>query len=201
MSLKVPKLSISQGQLLWSLSCGQEPPPGLVDEVRYFRALGIPFEEKSQAKGRGNRLTYGFDEIAELAIAFALLRRGVKKKDIAQQLTKDRGQLKRHLRHVFESQPEGALTSAWVKSRGTLKPILGDEVFWPVYDRNSETPGKIEFLKGRGLQSMRQGSVPVMHMANGEARELLPVTRILLEVIAWALEAPVTKHGPSPKAK
>src|SRR5579871_2990055 len=85
---KVFDTALSQGQLIWVLNHGEFPPEAkfqqLAAEIRYLRALGVPFEEAKRGLGRGNRLEYDFDEFVELCIAIAALRRGLRPKEVAE---------------------------------------------------------------------------------------------------------------------
>lgn len=197
MPAQIPDLSLSHGQVLWALSLGEAPSQRMVDGARYLRALGIPFSKKEQNTGRGNRLRYGFDELIELAIAFYYLRNGVRPKDIEEHLPKDRKKLRELCRQAFTEQPEKALESSWVKSRGQEIPLMGHQMFLPYHDRYSETPGKMEYREKAEVKKLQHITDPVTRMSNGKSQDAIPLTRLVLETVAWALEAPEVKTGPA----
>src|SRR5262249_802325 len=128
MTTEIPKLSLSHGQVLWALSHGMPASQETADQVRYLRLLGVPFGRDDLGMGSGNRISYRFEHLIELGLALFGLRRGVKPKDIAGMLVKNRAQLRRLYRQAFQEQPEAALKAEWVKSRGRIAPILGDEI-------------------------------------------------------------------------
>jgi hypothetical protein len=73
---------------------------------------------------------------------------------------------------------------------------LNNEIFIRLHDRYSDSPGRIETL---GLDEMKElkGFFVLAETYPGEkARTLLPLTRLALELVAWAREAPVLKPGP-----
>ena len=192
----IPDLSLSQGQALWALSQGQPPSQRMIDEARYLRMLGIPFSEEEQNTGRGNRLRYNFDHLCELAIAFYYLRHGLKPKDLGKYIPNVRKNLRKLCRQTFSEFPKWVFEAEWVKSRGKLPPTLPEQVFLQYHDRYSETPGKLVY-QDKKITDVRDFSDPVIHLPDGETREALPLTRVVFETIAWALEAPVLKTGPA----
>jgi hypothetical protein len=196
MTNSIPRLDLSHGQALWALSEGRPPSQMMVDEVRYLRLLGVPFDDDEQGKGRGNRVRYRFDHLIELGVALFSLRRGMKPKEVSEPLIKERKRLRGLYRQAFQEQPEGLIREEWVKSRGRMVPILGHEIFLRLPDRYSGSPGEIEIL---GQEDITNPGNPlgVTERYPGEtARTLLPLTRLVFELVAWALEAPETKPGP-----
>jgi hypothetical protein len=190
----LPKLSLSHGQVLYALARGQQADDALIDQLRYLRQLGVPFERSELGSGRGNRIRYRFEHLVELGVAVLALRRGLKPREVAGYLTTHRDDLRKLYRSAFRDQPEGALTSDWVKSRGRSVPGLANEIFLPLHDRYSETPGKFEVI-GPG-NADRDTLFGIEERYPGEqTRTLVPLTRLVLELVAWALEAPPTKPG------
>jgi hypothetical protein len=188
----VPRLSLSHGQVAWALSRGTPPNQLLLDQLRYLRQLGIPFRAGELGTGRGYRMRYGFDHLIELGVALFGLRRGMTPRDIAMLLVRNRAALRRAYRAAFAAQPPAAIDEPWVKSRGTT-PILADEVFL-LNDRHSAAPGTFEIVRianlGQIIAMVLEGEHP------GEAtRTLVPLTRLVLELVAWARDAPETKPG------
>ncbi len=189
-------LHLTFGQVAWALCAGQEPDPVTIDRLRYLRQLGVPFAK--EGGGSGNRRTYGFDELVECAIALYALRKQYKPKPIAKMMVSERKILRSTAREKFTELPQGALDASWVKSRGKERVMLDGEVFLRVHDRFSETPGKFECIAIEDIfkspDSMFGDEVETY--ANGEIRALVPLKRVMLIAVAWALEAPETRTGP-----
>jgi hypothetical protein len=194
--MEVPKLSLSHGQALWAVSHGSPASQPVIDQVRRLRQLGIPFGTDDLGIGRGSRAKYRFDHLIELGLALFGLRRGLKPTEVAAILIKNRSHLRRLFRQILQEQTEEALGAEWVKSRGRIIPLLADEVFVRLHDRYSEQPGKLEVL---GPGETNNPSVLfglAEHYPGDRARTLVPLTRLVLELIAWAKEAPETRPGP-----
>ena len=190
MSTEIPKLNLSHGQVLWALSHGMPASQDTIAQVRYLRLLGVPFGTEDLRIGSGYRISYRFEHLIELGLALFGLRRGLKPKDIAEMLTKNRAQLRRLYRQALQEQPQAALKAEWVKSRGRIMPFLGHEIFLRLHDRHSEMPGQFDVLgpdEALGRPEVYPGE---------QTRTLVPVTRLVLELVAWAMEAPATRPGP-----
>jgi hypothetical protein len=152
----------------------------------------VPFGTDDLRVGSGNRISYRFEHLIELGLALFGLRRGLKPKDIAGMLVKNRSQLRQLYRQAFQQQPEAALKEDWVKSRGRIAPLFGDEMFLRLHDRHSQAPGKFEVVGAD--QAIPLG---LTELYPGErTRTLVPLTRLVLELVAWAMEAPPTRPGP-----
>src|SRR5262249_26946814 len=191
----VPKLTLSHGQVLYALARGQNPDAVLIDQLRYLRQSGVPFDSSELGTGRGNRVSYRFKHLAELGVAVFALRRGLKPREVAGYLTKHRNELRTMYRKAFRDQPDGALTNDWVKSRGRIVPGLANEIFLRLHDRYSETPGKFEVVGPDKAADRKRLFEMVEHYPGEQARMLVPLTRLVLELVAWALEAPPTRPG------
>jgi hypothetical protein len=192
----LPDLHLTHGQVAWALSGGQPPTNQTLDQLRYLRQLGVPFTKEELGGGRGNRINYTFDHLIECGVALAGLRRGLRFREVAKILIEHREQLRATCRRAFEEQPPLALNAEWVKSRGRIRSLLENEIFIRLHDRFSETPGEYEIVYPQepGAESMI-GDI-VERYPGGEIRPMLPLTHLVLELVAWALEAPVAKTGP-----
>jgi len=177
------------------MSLGSAPEEKLLEQIRYLRQLGIPFDSSELGVGRGHRLRYGFDHLVETYLALVGLRRGVRPKNIAGFLVGDRKTLRRYYRQTYLEAPEGALEAEWVKSRGRAVPRLEPERWLRLHDRYAER-GKIEFLRSDEVTDPRDMMSMVERYPGEAARLLVPLTRLVLEVVAWAKEAPETRPGP-----
>jgi hypothetical protein len=171
------------------------PSPPLLDELRYLRQLGVPFTEAELGGGRGNRITYGYDHLIETGVAHFGMQRGMRPREIATYLVEHRNRLHLTYRKALREQPEGATEAEWVKSRGRLIPLLEDEIFLRLPDRQSETPGKFEVLEQHELQSILQIGMLAERFPGEETRTLVPLTRLVLQLVAWAKEAPEIRPG------
>jgi hypothetical protein len=194
--MEVPKFSLSHGQALWAVSSGSPASQQVIDQVRRLRQLGIPFGTDDLGIGRGSRAKYRFDHLIELGLALFGLRRGLKPTEVASILIKNRQPLRRLYRQILEEQSEEALAADWVKSRGQIIPLLADEAFVRLHDRYSEQPGKLDVL---GPEETNNPSGPfglAEHYPGERARTLVPLTRLILELVARAKEAPETRPGP-----
>ena len=192
----LPKFKLTHGQVARALSQGRPPEQKLLDQMRYLRHLGIPFTASELGMGRGNRARYGFDDLIEVGVGVAALRRGMTPKDIAGLLVKKRRELRRLYREAYLAQPDGALEAEWVKSRGKATPLLANERFLRLHDQYSEFPGRIEPIGQDEVSDPLQLFSLVERYPGEKLRTLLPLTRLVLELVAWALEAPETRPGP-----
>ncbi len=196
MPTPLPRLSLSHGQVAWALSLGQPPDEKILEQLRYLRILGVPFETSELGGGRGNRVRYRYEHLIEVGVALFGLRRGMRPREVAEMLVSQRRRLRRVYRKAFRDQPLAALEAPWVKSRGRSVPLLANEIFLRFHDRYSPAPGKVEQLAPAEI-----GMPPPTALAErypGEAaRTLLPLTRLVLELVAWASGAPEIKPGPT----
>lgn len=94
-------LSLSHGQvrhILWHLDLGSGEDEQAFDAVlKGFRRAGVPFAD---GPGPGSNVTYGFDELAELALAFVLRQQGLTLRHAAPLLVHARPQLRRLMREA-----------------------------------------------------------------------------------------------------
>lgn len=195
----LPKLSLSLGQVTWAMSLGRPPEQKLLQQIRYLRLLGIPFESSRQGTGRGNRARYSFEHLIELSLGVAALHRGMAPKDIAGLLVGHRKKLRALYRQAYCEQPAAALGAPWVKARGRMIPILAHELFLRLHDRFSEEPGKIEIIAREEIAHATQYFGLAEHRPGERARTLFPLSRLVLELVAWALVAPEMPRGRRPR--
>ena len=191
------QLSLTHGQVAWTLARGLPPTQELLDQLRYLRQLGVPFTKAERGGGRGNRIGYGFDHLIELGVALFGLHRGIRPGEMARILVDRRDEFRRLFRDVLAALPAGAFEADWVKSRGAIVPLISDEIFIRLHDRYSQKPGTVEFVPGDGFAAVIQLRAVTETYPGGEVRTLLPLTRLVLELVAWAREAPEIKPGRS----
>jgi hypothetical protein len=187
-------LSLTHGQVAWALARGRQPTALLLDQLRYLRQLGVPFSRHELGGGRGNRIRYGFDHLIELGVALFGLQRGMAPREMAGILVEHRAELRRCYRDILAALPASAFEAEWVKSRGAVVPIM-NETFLRLHDRYSERPGSCELVPGDPFDLLRQFATVTERYPGDELRTLLPLTRLVIELVAWAREAPEIKPG------
>lgn len=196
MSESIPNLHLTHGQVLWALSRGAPPTRTLLDQVRHLRRLGVPFRKSELGGGRGNRVYYRFEHLVELGVALFGLQRGMDPREVVVMVTRDRKFLRAMYRRAWMQQPATGIDAPWVKSRGAQIPFLGNELFLRMHDRYAEAPGKIEMVTPDELHDLRDLLALTEKYPGEQTRMLLPLTRLVLELVAWAKEAPELKPGP-----
>ena len=188
-------LHLTHGQVAWTLARGLPASRELLDQLRYLRQLGVPFAKDELGGGRGHRIWYGFDQLIELGVAVFGLRRGMAPREMTGMLVNHRAEFRQCFRDVVVELPAGAFEADWVKSRGAIVPLMRQEMFMRLHDRRSEKPGKFDLIAGDGFAAILQIGMVTEKYPGEEARTLLPLTRLVLEVVAWARAAPEIKPG------
>ena len=188
-------LSLTHGQVAWALARGQPPSDQLIDQLRYLRQLGVPFSKAELGAGSGNRIRYRFDHLIELGVAVFGLERGMRPREVAKILVGHRAEFRRFFRDTLAALPEDAFRAEWVKSRGAMVPFIKEERFLRLHDRYSERPGSFELVPGDSFDAFRQFATVTERYPGSDFKTLLPLTRLVLELVAWAREAPEIKPG------
>src|SRR5271165_1549939 len=109
MPTPLPRFRLSHGQVAWAVALGQAPDEKTLEQLRYFRLLGVPFEPSELGSGRGNRVRYGYDHLIEVGVALFGIRRGMRPREAAEMLISQRKRLRRAYRKAYRDQPPGAL--------------------------------------------------------------------------------------------
>lgn len=157
--------------------------------------MSIPHDEDKVGAGRGNRLLYRYEDIVELGVALYALHRGMKPSDIAIAIKQDRETYRKVFRDALEQLLEAELNADWVKSRGRIIPVYVNEMYLRLHARYSETPGRYEIVapdKAKSIEEMF--GLREVH-GDDEGIFLVPLTRLAIEYLAWAREAPEIKPG------
>lgn len=191
----LPDLDLTLGQILWAIRYGHEPDQHFRDQIRYLRLLDIPGASSTQASGPGKRIRYGFADLIELGLAVTGLDLGFRPKDIAAVLVGHREGMHRLYAETWLELPDAALSADWIKSRGRLKPIMADEVFLRLHDRRGKKWGQIDLVGPGQAGDPLPILEPVERFGNEAPRRLIPLKRLMLQWVAWALEAPDIKPG------
>lgn len=195
MPVPLPELDLTHGQAMWSLAYGQAPSQRLLDQARYLRQLEIPFTAKEQAVGRGNRLTYDYARLVETGFGLLGLSYGFRPRDIVGGLLTDREGMRMAYATMYLEQPLGALTADWVKSRGRLRPMLENEYFIRMHERQGDAPGNFDVIGPDEATSADEMFEPVERYPGERARRVVPAVRHILQWVVWSLEAPPTPRG------
>jgi hypothetical protein len=188
-------LSLTHGRVAWALARGQRPSDQLIDQLRYLRQLEVPFSKAELGAGSGNRIRYGFDQLIELGVAVFGLERGMRPREIARILVDHRAEFRRLYRDTVAALPEDAFTAEWVKSRGAMVPLI-EETFLRLHDRYSDRPGSFELVPGDSFDAFRQFAAVTEKYPGSDFKTVLPLTRLVIELVVWAREAPEIKPGP-----
>ena len=195
---RLPDLELTHGQLLWAINYGRVPDQQLKDQVRYLRTLGIPAAAKEQASGPGSRIRYDFFDLIEVGVAITALNFRLRPKDISAVLVGQREGMRSAYVAAWKELPEQALTAEWVKSRGQRVEI-GDEYRLRLHERHSEQWGRMDWIGPDEATPDLPVFQPIERFADGLRRPVLPLKQLMIQWVAWALEAPQTKPGPSPR--
>ena len=194
----IPELHLTTGQVAWVLNAGAPAPRALFNQLSYLRQLGIPFSPSERDHGRGHRLRYDFDHLMETGLGLYAVRNHLKPADITVLLIEQREERRARCRQALREQPEAALHADWVRSAGAIVPTLANEIWMRMHDRWAEKPGQIEELGFDALR-MPEGFTPfdlVERFGGQQIRGLVPLTRLVIQWTALALEAPEIKPGP-----
>ena len=192
----IPTLHLTHGQVAWAICDGQPPDAKTLDQLRYLRQLGVPFPASKLGVGRGNRLTYHYNELIECGVAIWALRRGVRPRQAADFLVAERAPLRKIYRQTLRDQDDSAIGEPWVRSRGKVIPTLNADNFIALYKKGNR-PGTtfetmtlaeaVEFNAALGDMVARNGH---------DVQPLVPLGRLVIQLVTWALEAPDIKAGP-----
>lgn len=196
----LPRLALTHGQVAWALCVGQPPDQVTIDRLRYLRQLGIPFGPDEGGVGRGNRQAYRFEHLIECAVALWAMRRGAKPRTVADYLTAERKHLRKLFRDHVKDMPAPALDAEWIKSRGRIMPTIQGEAFLRLHARSTEA-GMIKTMTLEETLNFKAAFGDQAEYYGNEVHALVPLRRVMLEAVTWALVAPVTPPGRVPKRK
>lgn len=194
---QLPNLHLTHGQLLWAIRYGRDPDQQLKDQVRYLRTLGIPAAAKEKARGPGSRIEYDFFDLMEVGLAVTGLNFRFRPLDIAAVLVGQREGMRNVYRIAWTETPEAALYADWVKTRERQKALIQDEFPLRLHDRHGEKWGQIDLVSGEEANEDLPVFEHIERFAEGPPRRLIPIKRLMIQWVAWALEAPPTKPGPA----
>jgi len=181
--MNIPPLTLTLGQVAWALELGLEPKRETLDKLNYLRQLGIPFEQGQRQLGSGNRVNYSYVEMVEMGVGLWALINGIKPGVISKFLIGQRTTLRNLYVQTLADLPAAALDAPWVRSRGKAGALIEGEKFLRLHDKYDAKPGKIELIDAE-------------HAMNPLAQ--MPLTRMALQWLAWAQQAPIVRAGRRP---
>ena len=182
-------LSLSHGQVAWVTSGGKPPSLQMRSHLHYLRRLGVPFEAWELSKGRGNLMHYGFDHLIELGVALFCLHRGMRPGEIAPLLVTNRAKLRVLYRRAWTEQLSSTTDEPCVKSRSAPETGgLCELLLRIIHDRHSKAPGNFEVLQIRNFG-------PLVSEKHPDEANILPLTRLVLQLMALSREAPEIKRS------
>lgn len=181
--------------MVWASCYGAKADQRVRDRLRYLRALGVPEGAVAGGAGRGNQLRYGFLDLVETGLGLTALGLGLRPADIAAVLVGQRAVLRPIYARTWREIAEPALAAPWVRSRGRIGAMVADEVIVRLHDRHVE-PAKVFDLIGAdeigaGLPMFE----PIERVGGLPPRRLLPLKRLMIQWVAWAMEAPDIRPG------
>lgn len=192
----IPRLQLTHGQVAWAICDGQPPDAKTTDQLRYLRQLGVPFTKDSLGVGRGNRLTYGFDQLIECGVAIWALRRGVRPRQAAEFLVGNRTALRKLCRETLRAQSNAAIGAPWVRSRGKVIPTLAADNFIALYPSAQRAGATIEPMTPVEAIEFNAGIGDLVARQGHDVQPLVPLGRLVIQLVTWALAAPEIKTGP-----
>ena len=194
MPLPVPPLQLTQGQMAWALCYGRTPDQRTRNTLRYLRQLGIPLASAA-ALGSGNRVLYNFFDLVETGLGLTGLGLGFRPKDIADVLVVSRDELRKVYATAWSELSEAAMSASWVKSRGRMTALMEDELYVRLHERWRERAASFDFVDARTVSPNLPLLEPIEQFNDGPPRRVLPLKRLTLQWVAWALEAPDIRPG------
>lgn len=183
------QLALSHGQVAWCLARGVEPSQLLLDQLRYLRQLGIPFESSELGQGRGVRVTYDFYHFVEVGVAYEMLRLRMQPRFLLM-LVEDRARY----RNLYDEAYRQITKSLEKDEKGT--PIFAEEFYLRFHDRNSDTPGLIVPVVKKGAASARKFGDWVEQVVGEPDRDVIALKSLMFVLLRLAQHAPRTRTGP-----
>jgi hypothetical protein len=194
--LTIPRLHLTHGQVAWAICDGQPPDQKTFDQLRYLRQLGVPFTETELGVGRGNRLTYHYDQLIECGVEIWAMRRGVRPRQAAEFLAGERARLRKLYRKALHDQRDGAMQQPWIKSRGRIKPTLDKDYAIPLFKGSQDGPARFDLMTMDEVMTFNASLGDIVARRGHDVQPLVPLGRLVLQLVTWALEAPELRTGP-----
>jgi hypothetical protein len=186
----IPSLSLSQGQLLWAVSLGQEPSPEVRDRARYLALQGIPRPVTVPGPGRGRRIVYDFDDLILVGLALLALAEGYKPRVMKDYLVRQRERFLVDAHAVWGSLPEGILDHPDSLKRNSVV-VYEDDYYVRLSGRGRGERAELEFILPDA------GPPYVAEVIPGEApAKVFPLKFWMPKWVAWAMRAPTRTPGP-----
>jgi hypothetical protein len=189
--VQVPSLSLSQGQLLWAVSLGQDPSPEVRDRARYLALQGIPRPTSQPGPGRGQRVVYNFDDLLLLGLALLALAEGYKPRVLKHYLVLQRDRFLAVAHSIWEALPEGMLVDPDTLERKVVV-LYEDDYYVRLSGRGRGEEAKLDFIFPEAGQPYVAEVIP-----GKEPAKVFPLKFWMPRWVAWSLRAPAKTPGPN----
>jgi hypothetical protein len=187
-------MSLTRGQVAWAVCWGRTPEQPVLDQLRYLKQLGIPFEDGAQGKGRGNRLTYTFYDLMDAAVAMEALRWGIPAR-LLKHLVERRPAIRKAYLKCFKNIPEAAYADLAALKPTTQTTVFENDVYIFFQGRFSSSPGDTDIVDTTNL-SPTAAEVALNHFMHGPDVTAISLRRLIVPMMLLAAKAPYIPTGP-----
>ncbi|WP_158886642.1 hypothetical protein [Rhodanobacter sp. L36] len=190
----VPRFALTRGQVAWTVCRGQTPEQSVLDQLRYLKQIGIPFADGAQEKGRGNRVTYSFYDLMDVAVAFEALRRGVPAR-LLKHLVERRPIMRKAYRDCFKSIPEAAYEDRQALEARHQTTLYQNDIYISFKGRFSPRPGDTQIVDSNHVspEVLEHLLDQLIHGPDTTTIALMP---LMIPIMVYAAKAPYTPTGP-----
>ncbi|WP_158886333.1 hypothetical protein [Rhodanobacter sp. L36] len=190
----VPRFALTRGQVAWTVCRGQTPEQSVLDQLRYLKQIGIPFAGGAQEKGRGNRVTYSFYDLMDVAVAFEALRRNVPAR-LLKHLVERRTVIRKAYRDCFKGIPEVAYADRRALKARHQTTLYQHDFYISFEGRFSSRPGDTQIVDPNHLSSEALEDL-LDQLMNGSNTTTIALTPLMIPMVVYAEKAPYTPTGP-----
>jgi hypothetical protein len=170
----------------WHWPFDEGPTKEFMARLNYLRSHGVPFPPEAAAPGSGRSLIYGFDELAELALAIELTDRRAAPGDVAKLLVDHREELRAKYREAYWRRDE-----KWNLSEEEFGEAQG-----LIIEITLRYTGDVLTVSRLDLMTPPDVIRRVFAMRHAVCSGLfVNISALIDRVIREALEAPVVKRG------
>ncbi len=189
----IPNLELTHGQMLWAIAFGREPGSEVYDKARYLRQLGIP-RLPGTGPGKGQRLIYGFDDLALVGFGLLALGEGYRPRVLVEQMVTGRAALVGALRAAWADYTEEFVNGPWVKRRGMSMIGRAEPWYLRLHGRARGQMAGIEIVQGQGDETS-PAMIPYEVIPGEAPAKLFAIDYWLPQWVAWASGAPPQPRG------
>lgn len=188
-----PDLTLTTGQVLHALwrprasrRGRDEPSDSFKARLIYLRRVGVPFSSEEARPGSGFNLVYGFQHLAELAVAMELIDHGIAPADVAALLVSRRAVLTEMYATAYERAYERHEINV-----GALQFGEGFFLEMTVFYEDGKA-----LVRGPRLLTPAQATTHLLHTGNKTySRFFIALSELLRRTVQRALTAPDRKRG------